>query len=271
MHNGKKAYNNLEFLNSRDARIVRILSEYLEPQARFKRHRIADTVVFFGSARAKPAEEAARALEQASAGDDADAIRRAELGVRLSGYYEDARELARRLTDWSKHLPSKKRRFIVCSGGGPGIMEAANRGASETAGLSIGLGISLPMEQSGNSWITHGLEFEFHYFFMRKFWFVYLAKALVVFPGGFGTFDELFELLTLVQTQKTAKTMPIVLYGRDYWQDVVRLDRLVEWGTISPGDVDLVHVSDDPDDAFDHLTGRLGELYLGEPTNNDDD
>lgn len=258
----EKAYKNLEFLNSREARTIRILSEYLEPQARFARYHIKDTVVFFGSARALAPEAAARDLEQAKSGGDAEAIRAAEQGVVLARYYEDARLLAHRMTEWSKSLSNTSRRFIICSGGGPGIMEAANRGASEAHGISIGLGISLPKEPTANPFITRELGFEFHYFFMRKFWFVYLAKALVVFPGGFGTLDELFEILTLVQTGKSSKRMPIVLYGKSFWNDVLRLDALVRWGTIAPRDLELFRVCDTPDEAFEHLRSELTELYL---------
>src|SRR5262249_50801441 len=189
----------------------------------------------------------------ARASRDAEAISKAERSVRLARHYEDARVLAHRVTEWSKSLSKTARRFIVCSGGGPGIMEAANRRASEGAGLSIGLGISLPFEATANPYITRELGFEFHYFFMRKFWFVYLAKALVVFPGGFGTMDELFELLTLVQTQKSKKKLPIVLYGQDFWGEVLNLKALLAWGTISPADLSLFHVADSPDDAFDYL------------------
>jgi uncharacterized protein (TIGR00730 family) len=258
----EKAYDNLEFLNSKDARTLRILSEYLEPQARFQRYRVKDTVVFFGSARAVSAERAAEALRDAEASENADAIEGARKSLGFSRYYEDARTLARRVTEWSKGLPATNRRFIVCSGGGPGIMEAANRGASEASGISIGLGISLPSEPSHNPYITRELGFEFHYFFMRKFWFVYLAKGLVVFPGGFGTLDELFELLTLVQTRKLGKRMPIVLYGKEYWNDVIRFDALVRWEAIAAEDLDLFRIADSPDEAFEHLKGELTRLYL---------
>ncbi|MCP3977709.1 MAG: LOG family protein [bacterium] len=264
----KKAYKNLDFLNSREARSIRILSEYIEPQARFRHYHVTDTVVFFGSARTLSAEAAHAGLEAAEKDGSKEQIERARSAEKMSSYYEDARELSRRLTEWSKGLQLPERRFIVCSGGGPGIMEAANRGASEAAGISIGLGISLPMESSTNPYITRELGFEFHYFFMRKFWFVYLAKALVVFPGGFGTMDELFELLTLVQTKKTGKQMPIVLYGKEFWEDVFNLDALVKWGTISPEDLSLFHVSSSPDDAFDYLRDELTRLYLD---NEDDD
>jgi uncharacterized protein (TIGR00730 family) len=258
----EKAYKNLDFLSSRDARTIRILSEYLEPQSRFGHYRITDTVVFFGSARATAPDEAERALKAAEKGGDAGRTERARMELRLAGYYDDARTLARLLTEWSKGLQLSSRRFIVCSGGGPGIMEAANRGASEAAGISIGLGISLPTEATANAYLTRELAFEFHYFFMRKFWFVYLAKALVVFPGGFGTLDELFELLTLVQTAKLGKRMPIVLYGEEFWKEVVHFEALVRWGTISQEDLDLFHLSSTPEEAFDYLRTGLSELYL---------
>jgi len=260
-----KAYKNLDFLAGREARGIRILSEYLEPQSRFQRYRVRDTIVFFGSARLLASEDAVSALEAARAGGEPQAIEEADRSVAMSRYYEDARTLARRLTEWSKGLQDPGRRFIVCSGGGPGIMEAANRGASEASGLSIGLGISLPVEPSGNSYVTRELAFEFHYFFMRKFWFAYLSKAMVVFPGGFGTFDELFELLTLVQTRKVSKPLPIVLYGSSFWDDVVRFDKLVKWGVIGRNDLDLFHRSDDPEDAFEFLTSRLTSMYLDQP------
>jgi uncharacterized protein (TIGR00730 family) len=249
----EKAYKNMDFLMSREARTVRMLAEYLEPQTRFRRYRVTDTVVFFGSARARSRE----AVEEGTADTE-----RTQQELRLSRYYEDARRLAYLLTDWSKGLGLPSKRFIVCSGGGPGIMEAANRGASEASGISIGLGISLPSEATANKYITRELGFEFHYFFTRKFWFVYLAKALVVFPGGFGTMDELFELLTLLQTHKIGKRLPIVLYGSEFWDEVVNLDALVRWGTISPEDIGLCHRASTPEDAFEYLKGELTRLYL---------
>jgi hypothetical protein len=261
----EKAYKNLAFLNSRDARTIRMLSEYVEPQSRFGHYGVTDTVVFFGSARAVDGESAADELAAAERSGDAERVDRARRVQRLARYYDDARTLARKLTEWSKGLQLPSKRFIVCSGGGPGIMEAANRGASEAAGISIGLGISLPMEASANPYITRELGFEFHYFFMRKFWFVYLAKGLVVFPGGFGTLDEVFELLTLVQTEKLGKRMPIVLYGEEFWREIVDFEALVRWGTISAADLDLFHFSSTPDDAFAYLRDGLTQLHLANP------
>ncbi len=250
-----KAYKNSRFLNSADARGIRILSEYLEPDARFREFEVADTVVFFGSARIRDRQTSERRLARAREGEGD--LAAAERGLVMSRFYEDARALAFRLTEWSKGLAGAERRFIVCSGGGPGIMEAANRGASEARGINIGLGISLPNEQFNNPHITRELSFEFHYFFMRKLWFVYLAKAIVVFPGGFGTMDELFESLTLVQTGKLRKAMPIVLYGRDFWDAAMNLDALIEHGTISPGDRNLFTIVDDVDTAFQVIAGEL--------------
>jgi uncharacterized protein (TIGR00730 family) len=257
----EKAYKNLEFLTSRDARTIRILAEYLEPQARFERYNVRDTVVFFGSARALPPDSAEAALQEASRAGDPDAVERARKVVKLSRYYEDARVLARMLTEWSKGLSPAGRRFLVCSGGGPGMMEPANRGASDASGISIGLGISLPTEPTINDFITREMAFEFHYFFMRKFWFVYLSKALVVFPGGFGTLDELCEILTLVQTRKVDRPLPIVLYGDDYWNEVINLDALVRWGTISPKDLKLFRRADTPEEAFRILSTELTRIY----------
>ena len=207
--------------------------------------------------------EVARAAV-ASAPDDDEAQRQlhsAEVAQRLCHYYEEARDLACRLTQWSLQQPS--RRFAVCSGGGPGIMEAANRGATEGGGPSIGLGISLPFEPGVNDWVTEGLDFEFHYFFTRKWWFLYLCKALVIFPGGFGTLDELFESLTLMQTKKIKHRMPVVLYGTAYWDKVLDLDAMAHYGTINPADVDLLYRTDDVDDAFEFLTRELDQSRRG--------
>jgi uncharacterized protein (TIGR00730 family) len=258
-----KAYRNETFLNSRDGRELRILAEYLEPKSRFDRENVNDTVVFMGSARTLSREQAEAALKKAEAGGgDLDAAR---MALKMSAYYEAARALACRITQWSKALDSAEKRFVVCTGGGPGIMEAANRGASEARGVNVGLTISLPLEEFDNPYITRGLGFHFHYFFMRKFWFYYLAKAVIVFPGGFGTLDELFELLTLVQTRKMKKPMPIVLFGDEYWREVVNFDALVRHGMINAGDVSLVFRTDSVDAAYDYLVKHLLEDALGRP------
>ncbi len=231
------AYKNEGFLNSPDARILRILSEYLEPLGHFRREHIRDTIVFFGSARVR------------------------EDGP-LAQYYRDARTLARLVTEWSNQFANHTYRFVVCTGGGPGIMDAANRGARDASGKTIGLNIGLPFEQLPNPFISPELSFEFHYFFMRKFWFAYLSKALVVFPGGFGTMDELFEILTLAQTQKLAKKILIVLYGSQFWKEVINFDALVRHGMISPEDLDLFQYADDPETAFQLLRDGLVQYHI---------
>jgi uncharacterized protein (TIGR00730 family) len=226
------AYKNKQFMESDEARPLRIVAEYLSPLEAFRREKIQDTIVFFGSARITPEGKLAR-------------------------YYDEARELARLITEWSKGLPSHVHRYIVCSGGGPGIMEAANRGASDAAGRTIGLNISLPFEQRPNPYISQGLGFEFHYFFMRKLWFAQLARALVVFPGGFGTMDEMMEILTLAQTKKLERTIPILLYGSDYWKEVINFDALVRYGTISADDLKLFQFVDNPAAALAILQKSL--------------
>jgi len=278
------AYENPTFLNGPDGRLMRIVAEYMEPLARFRHERIQDTVVFFGSARFRGREEADHALElldntgsrnaapseeqpasvpDIAAGKATELQRkRAVAAVAMARYYEDARRLAQMLTRWAAKIPSRRSRFFVTSGGGPGIMEAANRGAYEAGGKTIGMNIRLPFEQSPNPYITPALNFEFHYFFMRKLWFAYLAKALVVFPGGFGTLDEMFEILTLAQTQKLAKKITVVVYGSDYWKKVFNLDTLVDTGAISPKDVELFKFADTPEDAFELLRDGLTENYL---------
>jgi hypothetical protein len=259
----QRAYRSPDFLESPSARGLRILSEYMEPNARFKHYKIDDTIIFFGSARILPRDEAERRLDAAKA--DGGDLAVAERNVEMSRYYEATRELARRLTEWSKSLPEDDRRFVVCSGGGPGIMEAANRGASEARGLNIGLNISLPMEQIDNPYVSRELNFEFHYFFMRKFWFAYLAKAVVVMPGGFGTLDEFFELLTLVQTGKIRKRMPIVLFGSRYWSEVINLEALERYGTINAQDLELFFRTDSVDEAFDFITDQLQSYAIDIP------
>src|SRR5437867_4210858 len=266
------AYQLEEFLESAEARPIRILSEYLEPLRRFKEQKIQDTVVFFGSARVDSRERAERGLAtlRARGVRQADAHYERELlksrkALEWARYYEEARELARLLTAWSTTLQSDNHRFVVASGGGPGIMEAANRGAREAGGKTIGLNIRLPFEQGANPYITEGLHFEFHYFFMRKFWFAYLAKALVIFPGGFGTCDELFEILTLVQTDKLSKHIQVILYGREYWDQVLQLQPMSEWGAIAEKDLELLNYFDTPSDAFEYLRDHLIAHHL-EPT-----
>jgi uncharacterized protein (TIGR00730 family) len=257
------AYHDLEFLETTDARPLRILAEYLEPARRFRIHNIQDTVVFFGSARTLSRQFAEQALalldtEDAKRSDDYEAaLKRGQKALEWSRYYEEARELAHMLTAWSLSLEEPRRRFVVCSGGGPGIMEAANRGARDAGGKTIGLNIRLPFEQGPNAYLTEGLHFEFHYFFMRKFWFAYLAKALVVFPGGFGTLDEMFEILTLAQTEKLSKKLLVLLYGTDYWDQVLNLEHLAQWGAINPGDMDLLCRVDTPAAAFEELKKHL--------------
>ena len=263
------AYLSPEFLESAEGRPLRILSEYLEPLRRFKDQKIQDTVVFFGSARVDSRERAERALATLRARGVRDAdeqywaeLRKSRKALEWARFYEDARELSRMLTAWSTALPSEHHRFVVTSGGGPGIMEAANRGAREAGGKTIGLNIRLPFEQGANPYITEGLHFEFHYFFMRKFWFAYLAKALVVFPGGFGTCDELFELLTLVQTDKLSKPIEIILYGSAYWEQVLDFRPMAEWGAIADYDLGLVHRVDTPAEAFERLRAHLVTHHL---------
>jgi uncharacterized protein (TIGR00730 family) len=278
------AYENPAFLNSADGRLIRVMAEYSEPLARFRRERIQDTVVFFGSARFRGLEEAEGALEllensyaaktasseeqpaspkEIASGTATDLQRkRAVAAVEMARYYEDARRLAFLLTNWAKTLSSRRSRFVVTSGGGPGIMEAANRGAHEAGGKTIGLNIRLPFEQAPNPFITPALNFEFHYFFMRKLWFAYLAKALVVFPGGFGTLDEMFEILTLAQTHKLAKKITVLVYGSEYWKRVLNIEALVNSGAISPGDLELFQFVDTPEQAFELLKQGLTENHL---------
>jgi uncharacterized protein (TIGR00730 family) len=309
-HKAEKAYLNEKFLTSPEARLLRIMAEYMEPRSRLNRERIKDMIVFFGSARIRSLEEAsALKLQVENTGSLIERTRsnseevqheleaaklRAEAHYRMSHYYEDAVELSRLLTEWSVRVAARdeekentkkgvviaeripfvsaervrtqsfKQRYVICSGGGPGIMEAANKGAALAGGRSIGFNIALPYEQMPNSYISDELNFEFHYFFMRKFWFAYLGKALVVFPGGFGTLDELMEILTLVQTGKVKKKMPIVCYGTEYWNKVLNLQFLADEGMIDREDLDLLHFSDSPREAFTFLQSKLERLDEGE-------
>ena len=265
-----KAYQNEDFLASSDARIIRLLSEYLEPKARFKKHKIMDTIVFFGSARLRSKKEALTNLNKfknanpKSIANFAQELRRAQKNLEMSKYYEDAVELSRRLTEWSMNLETSANRFIICTGGGPGIMEAANRGAKKAGGYSVGLNISIPFEQFVNHYVTNELSFEFHYFFMRKFWFAYLSKAFIVFPGGFGTFDELFEMLTLVQTDKIRKKLALVIYDEKYWKSVVNFDALIDNGVISESDLKVFNFCNDVDTAFEVVKEHLEKNFLKE-------
>ncbi len=260
------AYENESFVKSPDGRILRILSEYMEPLSRFRREQIQDTVVFFGSARFHSHANAHRnltELEKGGAPQPPAGRERAMALVDMARYYEDARRLAFLLTQWSIQIPARRHRFVVTTGGGPGIMEAANLGAQEAGGKTIGLNINLPFEQNPNSYITPSLNFEFHYFFMRKFWFAYLAKALVIFPGGFGTLDELFEILTLAQTQKLAKKILVIIYGREYWNRLINFNAMLDAGTISPPDLDLFRMVDSPEEGFESLRDGLVKYHLG--------
>jgi uncharacterized protein (TIGR00730 family) len=264
------AYQNEAFLNSPDGRIIRMLAEYQEPLARFRREQIQDTVVFFGSARFHGSRAAADALADVEKNHEAvpaakfeQDLKRAQAGIDMARYYEDARKLAYMLTKWSIDIPARRHRFVVTTGGGPGIMEAANLGAHEAGGKTIGLNIQLPFEQHPNQFITPSLNFQFHYFFMRKFWFAYLAKGLVIFPGGFGTMDELFEILTLAQTDKLAKKILVIIYGSEYWNKVINFQAFVDAGTVSPQDLDLIKVVDKPEDAFEFLRDGLTKYHLG--------
>ena len=262
------AYYDPEFLESTDARPLRILAEYLEPARRFRLENIQDTVVFFGSARVHSREHAEQALQELQkkrgrrTAEHARLLKRSRKAIKWSRYYEEARELANRLTKWSLSLEDPHRRFVVTSGGGPGIMEAANRGAFDAGGKTIGLNIRLPFEQGPNRYITKGLHFEFHYFFMRKFWFAYLAKALVIFPGGFGTLDEMFEILTLSQTRKLSKKLLVILYGSEYWNEVFDLRPLADWGAINESDLDLLCRVDSADEAFEELKKFLETHHM---------
>ena len=268
-HKAVKAYKNLEFLSSPDARVIRLISEFLEPARRFRHEGIRDTIVFFGSARVLPRTTALARLNDIT--KNVEKVRRktpkaisrlegAKMDLQMSHYYDDAVKLSRMLTNWSMRLVQPNR-FVISSGGGPGIMEAANRGAKMAGGRSVGLNISLPFEQSSNPYIPDELIFEFHYFFMRKLWFVYLSKAMIMFPGGFGTFDETFEVLTLLQTKKLKKKVTVVLYGSEYWKNTINFENLVRLRLINPEDLKIFRFADTPEEAFDHVVGELRKNY----------
>src|SRR5215467_6338752 len=277
MHEQPLAYMDPAFLESDEARPIRIIAEYLEPLRRLKEQNIQDTVVFFGSARVHSRVQAERALERLQKrnarknAEFAAALKRSRKALEWSRFYEDARVLAHELTKWSLSLESPRHRFAVCSGGGPGIMEAANRGAHEAGGKSIGLNIRLPFEQGANKYITDGLHFEFHYFFMRKFWFAYLSTAMVIFPGGFGTCDELFEILTLAQTDKLSKKVAVILYGSEYWDQVLNLGPMAEWGAIAEQDLTLLNHADTPTEAFECLRKHLIAHHLPPATEQEEE
>jgi len=258
-----KAYKDIDFLNSPDARILRLLAEYLEPQSRFRKHKIKDTIVFYGSARILSRRESMAKLNKIKKQKKVNKydLENAMTDLEMSRYYEDTVKLSMMLTKWSMGI-NEIHRFVVCSGGGSGIMEASNKGAKMAGGKSIGLNISLPHEQSANKYITDELNFEFHYFFMRKFWFAYLAKALIIMPGGFGTMDELFEILTLVQTGKIKKKMPIVVYDKKFWKKIVDFNELTKKRMVDDKDERLFYIAESVEDAFEFVKSNLEKHYL---------
>src|SRR5580692_2022202 len=263
-------YRDPIFMESLPARPVRITTEYIDPLERLRREKVGDTIVMFGSARILSRDQALAHLHKLQKAKtkrlDAPqyrvALRDAKSAVEMSRYYEEARELARRITTWAMTLGDHPRRFVICSGGGPGIMEAANRGAADAGGKSIGLSIELPHEQFPNLYISPELNFQFHYFFMRKLWFAQIAKALIVFPGGFGTMDELWEMLTLLQTGKLAKHNIILIYGRKYWDKVLNWKAMVNWGTINEEEYKMLQFADSVDEAFDHIRAGLEKYHM---------
>jgi uncharacterized protein (TIGR00730 family) len=272
-HAPKAPHEDHGFMTSTPARPIRILSEYIHPLAQLKKEGIADTIVMFGSARIESREVASARytrlknektgrMSKERAQKHHAALRQAKSALEMSRYYEEARQLSHKLTSWALSLGPRPRRFVVCSGGGPGIMEAANRGAFEAGGKSIGLSIELPHEQFANPYISHELSFNFHYFFMRKLWFAQIAKALIVFPGGFGTMDELWEMMTLSQTDKMPKHTLILIYGRKYWNDVLNLKEMVRWGTINQAEYDLLQYADTVDEAFELIRAGLEKYHM---------
>ena len=262
-------YRDPNFMESLPARPVRITSEYIDPLERLRHEKVGDTIVMFGSARIKSRAQALAHLQKLRKEKKRHAtleyrasLRDAKSALEMSRYYEEARELARRITSWSMSLGDHPRRFVICSGGGPGIMEAANRGASEAGGKSIGLSIELPHEQRPNDFISPELSFMFHYFFMRKLWFAQLAKALIIFPGGFGTMDELWEMLTLMQTGKLHRRNLILIYGREYWDRVLDWKHMLRCGTINKHEYGLLQFADTVDQAFDRVRDDLEKHHL---------
>jgi uncharacterized protein (TIGR00730 family) len=249
-----KAYDNRQFLHGRSARHLRVLAEFIEPEERLRKHNIENTIVFFGSAMAVDN----LAFKEQKLNKSV----LPEKAIKISHAYEDCVELSKRLTEWSQEIEDPKKRFYICSGGGPGIMEAANKGASLAGGSSIGFNISIPFEQSANDYISPEFSFHFHYFFIRKFWFLYHAKALIGFPGGFGTMDEIFELLTLLQTKKVEKKIPVVLFDKKFWNEVINFKALQEYGVIGSAEMELFKLFDDVDEAFEYITTQLKKLYL---------
>jgi uncharacterized protein (TIGR00730 family) len=249
-----KAYDDHEFLHSHSARCLRVLAEFIEPEERLRKHSIQNTIVFFGSAFSVD--------NQTFRKQKLDKAVVPEKALSVSNAYESCVELAKRITLWSQAIKDPSKRFHVCSGGGSGMMEAANKGAKLAGGKSIGFNISIPIEQILNSYISPDLSFNFHYFFIRKFWFLYYAKALIGFPGGFGTMDEVFELLTLLQTRKIEKQIPVVLFGKVFWNEVINFKALQEYGVIRSVDLELFKILDDVDEAFEYITGQLRKLYL---------
>jgi uncharacterized protein (TIGR00730 family) len=249
-----KAYDNHKFLHGRSARPLRVLAEFIEPEERLRKHGIRNTIVFFGSSLSVDNSTFKKQIPNRTIVP--------EKAIHVSNAYESCAELAKRITTWSQKIKEPAKRFYVCSGGGPGIMEAANKGAEMAGGKSIGLNITLPLEQSLNPYITSELRFNFHYFFIRKFWFLYYAKALIGFPGGFGTMDEVFELLTLLQTRKIQKQVPVVLFDKTFWNEIINFKALQKYGVIRPDDLKLFKIIDKVDEAFKYITVQLKKLYL---------
>lgn len=267
--NAPKAYENMEFLHSPQAREIRILAEFTEPRVRLRRAGVGGTVVFFGSARTPPLAQAKETLHKLEThGGSPKEIAKAKALLKVAPYYDMAKELSYRFSKWSTE---GKHGLIVCSGGGHGIMGAANQGAYEAGTPSVGLNISLPFEQHANPWITPELAFQFHYFFLRKYWFVHSARAIVVFPGGFGTLDEMFEVLTLTQTQKLDRPRPIIVFGREYWERVLNFQAFIDTGMIDEDDLKLWKWADSVDEAFEHLTTSLSGVHLDPPKYGYDD